>query len=89
MLREAKQYGDKARDIYCDQIVDVIICVAAKCLGIKLAGFQSIGGEAVIVNTLCAKNPSNVTVFLKYDHDMHNPVANHYSAICINAIKIT
>ena len=27
------------------------------------------------------KKTSNVTVFLKYDHDVHNPVANHYSVI--------
>ena len=83
MLRQAKQYGEKASNVYCDQIVDVIICAAYNCLGINLAAFQNIGGKAVIVNTPCAKKPSNVTVFQKYDHDVHNPVANHYSAIVL------
>ena len=77
MLRQAKQYGEKASNVYCDQIVDVIICAAANCLEINLAVFQNIGGKAVIVNTLCAKKPSNVTVFLKYDHDVLNPITNH------------
>ena len=57
-------------------------------MGINLATFQNIGGKAVIVNMLCAKKPSNVTVFLKYDHDVHNPVANHYSAIVLMPEKL-
>ena len=57
MLRQAEWYGEKASNVYCDQIVNVIICAAAKCLGINLAVFQNIGGKAVIVNTLCTKNP--------------------------------
>ena len=77
MLRQTKWYGEKASDVYCDQIVDVIICAEANCLGINLASFRNIGGKAVIVNILCVKKPSSVTVFLKYDHDVHNPVANH------------
>ena len=55
MLREAEWYGKKASNVYCDQIVDVIICSAANCLGINLAAFQHIGRKAVIVNMLCAK----------------------------------
>ena len=88
MLRQAKWYGEKASDVYCGQIFDIIICAAAKCLGINLAAFQNIGGKAVIVNTLCAKKPSDVTVFLKYDHDVHNPVGNHYSANVLMPEKV-
>ena len=57
-------------------------------MGINLAAFQNIRGKAVIINTLCAKKPSNVTVFLKYDHDVHNPVRNHYSAIVLMPEKV-
>ena len=39
MLKEAEQYNEKASAVYCGQIVDVIICAAANCLGIKLAAF--------------------------------------------------
>ena len=74
MLRQAKQYGEMDSDVYCGQIVDVIKCAAANCLWINLAAFQNIGGKAVIVNTLCAKKPSDVTVFLKYDHDILNVI---------------
>ena len=88
MLRQAKQYGEKASDIDCGQIIDVITCAAANCLGINLAALQNIRGKAVIVNTLCTKKPSNVTAFLKYDHDVHNPVGNHYSAIMLMPQKI-
>ena len=62
MLRQAEQYGEKASDVYCGQIVYVITCAAANCLGINLAAFQNIRGKPVIVNTLCAKKPSNVTI---------------------------
>ena len=89
MLRQAEQYGEKASDVYCGQIVGVIICAAANCLGINLAASQKIGGKAAIVNTLCAKKPSDVTVFLKYNHDVHNPVGNHYSAIVLMPEKST
>ena len=88
MLRQAKQYGEMARDIYCGQIIDLIVYAAANCLGINLAAFQNIGGKAGIVNTLCVKKPSDVTVFLKYDHDVHNPVGNHYSAIMLMPEKV-
>ena len=88
MLRQAEWYGGKASDVYCGQIVDVIICAAANCLGINLAAFQNIGRKAVIINTLCAKKPSDVTVFLKYNHDVHNPVGNHYSAIVLMPEKV-
>ena len=88
MLRQSEQCGEKASDVYCGQIVDIIICAAANCLGINLAAFQNIGGKAVIINTLCAKKPSDVTVFLKYDHDVHNPVGNHYSAIMVMPEKV-
>ena len=54
----------------------------------NLAAFQNIGVRAVIVNMLCAKKPSNVTVFLNYDHDVHNPVTNHYSAIVLMPEKL-
>ena len=83
MLRQAEQYGEKASYVYCSQIVSVIICAAANCLGINLAAFQNIGGKAVIINTLCTKKPSDVMVFLKYNHNVHNPVGNHYSAIVL------
>ena len=56
--------------------------------GINLAAFQNIRGKAVIINTLCAKKPSNVTIFLKYNHDVHNPVGNHYSAIVLMPEKV-
>ena len=88
MLRQAKQYGEKASDVYCGQIVDIITCAAANCFGINLAAFQNIGGKAVIINTLCTKKPSDVTVFLKYDHDVHNPVGNHYIAIVLMPEKV-
>ena len=88
MLRQAKQYGEKASCLYCGQIVDVIICAAAYCLGINLAAFQNIRGKAVAINTLCAKKPSDVTVFLKNDHDVHNPWGNHYSAIMLMPEKV-
>ena len=55
MLKEAEQYSENASAVYCGQIVDVIICAAANCLGINLAVFQKIGGKAVIINTICAK----------------------------------
>ena len=55
MLRKAEWYGEKASDVYCDQIVDVIICAAANFLGINLVAFQNMGGKTVIVNMLCAK----------------------------------
>ena len=42
----------------------------------------------MIVNTLCTKKPSNVTAFLKYDHDVHNPVGHHYSAIMLIPEKV-
>ena len=83
MLRKAEWYGEKACDVYFGQIVNVIICAAANCLEINLVAFQNIGGKVVIVNTLCTKKPSDVTLFLKYDHDVHNPVVNHYSAIVL------
>ena len=88
MLRKVKQYGEKASDVYCGQIVDVIICAAPNCLGINLGDIQNIGGKAVNINTLCTKKPSNVTVFLKNNHDVHNPVGNHYSAIVLMPEKV-
>ena len=69
MLSQAEPYGEKASDVYHGQIVDIIICAAANCLGINLAVSQNTRGKAVIINTLCAKKPSDVTVFLKYHHD--------------------
>ena len=45
MLKEAEWYNEKASAVYCGQIVDVIICAAANCLGINLAAFQNIGGK--------------------------------------------
>ena len=68
--------------------MDVIICAAANCLGINLAAFQNIRGKAVIINMMCAKKPSEITVFLKYDHDINNPASNHYSAIVLMPDKI-
>ena len=88
MLRQAKWYGEKASDVYFGQIVYIILCAAANCLGINLAAFQNIRGKAVIVNTLCTKKPYDVTVFRKYDHDVHNPVGNHYSAIMLMPEKV-
>ena len=88
MLSQVEWYGEKASDVYCGQIVEVIICAAAYCLGIHLAAFPNIGGKTVIVNTLCTKKPSDVTVFLKYNHDVHNPVGNHYSAIVLMPEKV-
>ena len=63
MLRQAEQYGEKPSDVYCGQIVDVIICATANCLGINLAAFQNIRGKAVIINTRCTMKPSDVMVF--------------------------
>ena len=57
MLKEAEQYSENASTVYCGQIVDVIICAAANCLGINLTAFQNIGRKAVIINTICAKKP--------------------------------
>ena len=74
ILKEAGQYNEKASAIYCGQIVDVIICGAANCLGINLAAFQNIRGKAVIINTMCVKKPSEITVFLKYDHDIYSTI---------------
>ena len=88
MLKEAEWYSEKASTVYCGQTVDVIICAAANCLGINLAAFQNIGGKAVIINTMCAKKPSEITVFLKYDHDINNPASNHYSAIVLMPDKV-
>ena len=88
MLKEAERYNEKASAVYCGQIVDVIICAAANCLGINLATFQNIGGKAVIINTMCAKKPSEITVSLKYDHDINNPASNHYSAIVLMPDKV-
>ena len=88
MLKEAERYNEKASTVYCGQIADVIICAAANCLGINLATFQNIGGKAVIINTMCAKKPSEITVFLKYDHDMNNPASNHYSTIVLMSDKV-
>ena len=68
--------------------MDVIICAAANCLGINLAAFQNIRGKAVIINTICAKKPSDIAVFLKYDYDVKNPVSNHYSAIVLMPDKV-
>ena len=88
MLKEAEQYNEKASTVYCGQIVDVIICAAANCLGINLATFQNIGGKAVIINTMCAKKPYEITVFLKYDHDINNPASNYYSTIVLMPDKV-
>ena len=88
MLKEAEQYNKKASTVYCGQIVDVIICAAANFLGINLAAFQNIREKAVIINTMCAKKPSEITVFLKYDHDINNPASNHYSAIVLMPDKV-
>ena len=62
MLKEAERYSENASTVYCGQIVDVI-CAAANCLGINLAAFQNIGGKAVIINMICAKKLSDITVF--------------------------
>ena len=70
------------------KFVDVIICAAANCLGINLATFLNIGGKAVIINTMCAKKLSKITVFLKYDHNINNPASNHYSAIVLMPDKV-
>ena len=83
MLKKAEWYSENASTVYCGQIVDVITCAAVNCFGINLAAFQNIGGKAVIINMICAKKPSDITVFLKYDHDVKNPVSNHYSAIVL------
>ena len=88
MLNEAEWYNEKASAVYCGQIVDVIICAAANCLGINLAAFQNIGGKAVIINTMCVKKPSEITVFVKYYHDINNPVSNHYSTIVLMPDKV-
>ena len=88
MLKEAEWYNKRASTVYCGQIVDIIICAAANCLGINLAAFQNIGGKAVIINTMCVKKPSEITVFLKYDHDINNPASNHYSAIVLIPDKV-
>ena len=56
MLKEAERYNEKASTVYWGQIVDVIICAAAKCLGINLATFQNIGGKAVIINICVRRN---------------------------------
>ena len=45
-------------------------------------------GRPVIVNTVCAKKPSNVTLFLKCGHDVHNPVGNHESAFVLMLEKV-
>ena len=82
------RYNEKASAVYCGQIVDVIICAAANCLGINLATFQNIGGKAVIINMMYAKKPSEITVFLKYDHDISNPGSNYYSAIVLMPDKV-
>ena len=42
----------------------------------------------MIINPLCTKKTLDVTVFLKYDHDVHNPVGNHYSAIMLMPEKV-
>ena len=57
-------------------------------MGINLATFQNIGGKAVIINMMCAKKPSEITVFLKYDHDINNPASNHYNAIVLMPDKV-
>ena len=88
MLKQAEWYNEKASTVYCGQTVDGIICAAANCLGINLAAFQNIGGKAVIINTMCAKKPSEITVFLKYDHDINNPTSNHYSTILLMPDKV-
>ena len=88
MLEEAEQYNEKASTVYCGQIVDVIIYAATNCLGISLASFQNLGGKAVIINTMCAKKPSEITVFLKYDHNINNPASNHYSTIVLMPDKV-
>ena len=88
MLKVAERYNEKASAVNCGQIVDVIICAAANCLGINLAIFQNIRGKAVIMNTMCVKKPSEITVFLKYDHNINNPASNHYSAIVLMPDKV-
>ena len=88
MLKEAEQYNEKASTVYYGQIADVIICATAYCLGINLATFQNIGGKAVIINIMCAKKPSEITVFLKYDHNINNPASNHNSTIVLMPDKV-
>ena len=81
MLRQAKQYGEEASDVYSGQIVDVIICATANCL----PKHQREGSDCQYP---IAKKLSDVTVFLKYNHDVHNPVGNHYSAIVLMPEKV-
>ena len=37
---------------------------------------------------MCAKKWSEITVFLKYDHNINNPASNHYSTIVLMPDKV-
>ena len=42
----------------------------------------------MIINMMCAKKPFEITVFLKYDHDINNPASNHYNTIVLMPDKV-
>ena len=81
MIKKAELYSQDASKVYTDEIADVIVCATANVVGYKLAIFQNIGGQAIIIFTQCIDKNTSDALYLKYDYCLGFDGANHYSAI--------
>ena len=81
MIQKAELYSQDASKVYTDEIVDVIVCATANVVGYNLAISQNIGGQAIIIFTLCIDKNTSDTLYLMYDYCPGFYGTNHYSAI--------
>ena len=73
MLHNAEQYIKNG--VFCNDVVDLIVAAASKCLQLNLFIFQNVHGKIHVVNQI-SHPPFTRDAFLKYANEHYEPIVS-------------
>ena len=73
MLHNAEQYIENG--VFCNDVVDLIVAAASKCLQLNLFIFQNVHGKIHVVNQI-SHPPCTRDAFLKYANEHYEPIVS-------------
>ena len=73
MLHNEEQYIKNG--VFCNDVVDLIVAAASKCLQLNLFIFQNVHGKIHVVNQI-SHPPCTRDAFLKYANEHYKPIVS-------------